>query len=330
MGHYQFVFPYDKIAKGSTIVLYGAGNVAKSFISQIRETDYCKINYIVDRNYNELVNINGIEIYSPETLERQNDYDKVVIATFQYVAQVLTFLTRINISHDKIVVPDFYDLSFAANGEDRIIMMIFFLLGMNKFSYIDVGANNPYLNSDTALLYLHGCRGINVEANPIHCEALKIARPEDITINVAVGVQYEKLQYYMFEDEHDGANTLVKSWADKWINNTNTQPVEIRDMSVIPLQEVINEYANSIWPDYLKIDIEGFDYDVLNSLDFTKNAPFVIMAEIVTDSEVVKLNNMLDKKGFRMCLRLLHQAIYVRKDVLNQVAQISWVKEISR
>ena len=57
-------------------------------------------------------------------------------------------------------------LSFAQSGEDLIALQIFRSLGIKKPSYMDVGAFHPYRTSNTALLNLSGCRGINIEPNP--------------------------------------------------------------------------------------------------------------------------------------------------------------------
>ena len=59
-----------------------------------------------------------------------------------------------------------YQLSFSQCGEDLLIDYVFKLRGIAQPSYIDIGANDPFYLNNTAIFYLRGCRGINIEANP--------------------------------------------------------------------------------------------------------------------------------------------------------------------
>lgn len=70
----EWVFPYDKIKKGSKIVVWGAGNVGKSYVKQISYTEFCNIVAWVDRN------CDSEEVDSPDILATV-DFDYVIIAT---------------------------------------------------------------------------------------------------------------------------------------------------------------------------------------------------------------------------------------------------------
>jgi hypothetical protein len=56
--------------------------------------------------------------------------------------------------------------SFSQSGEDLIIDFIFNALGISRPSYIDIGAHHPYYLNNTAIFYLRGARGINIEPDP--------------------------------------------------------------------------------------------------------------------------------------------------------------------
>ena len=41
-----YQFPYEDIKQGEKVILYGGGNVCKSFLEQIEVNDYCKVIYL--------------------------------------------------------------------------------------------------------------------------------------------------------------------------------------------------------------------------------------------------------------------------------------------
>ena len=70
--------------------------------------------------------------------------------------------------------------TYAQHGDDLAILNIFDMIGITRPSYLDIGAHDPFKISNTALLYLRGSRGINVEANPRLIEAFRVQRPDDV------------------------------------------------------------------------------------------------------------------------------------------------------
>jgi len=80
-----------------------------------------------------------------------------------------------------------------------IVAFIFNAKGVKKPSYIDIGANDPYKFSNTAYFYENGCRGINVEPNPILFEKFLLERNEDVNLNVGMGKEKDNLNFYMLK-----------------------------------------------------------------------------------------------------------------------------------
>ncbi len=81
----------------------------------------------------------------------------------------------------------FKKISFSQCGEDLIVQNIFNCLGIEKPSYIDVGAYDPFIFSNTALFYSKGSRGINIEPDPHLYKTFPKHRKEDINLNVGIG-----------------------------------------------------------------------------------------------------------------------------------------------
>ncbi len=74
----RYVFPYECIEKGTKIVLYGAGNVGKSYYKSIKQGGYATIVLWVDKDYKRLSKA-GLNVLSPEAI-KSYEYDYIVLA----------------------------------------------------------------------------------------------------------------------------------------------------------------------------------------------------------------------------------------------------------
>jgi FkbM family methyltransferase len=97
--------------------------------------------------------------------------------------------------------------TYAQSGEDQIVLGIFNLLGIDRPSYIDIGAHHPWVISNTALLYELGCRGVNIEPNPDLIPAFRKHRPADTNLNIGVADKEGQLRFYRF-GKTSGRNTF--------------------------------------------------------------------------------------------------------------------------
>lgn len=86
-------------------------------------------------------------------------------------------------------------------------------MGIKKPSYIDIGAHHPYEISNTAIFYMNGCRGVNVEANPNLIDEFYKERPDDINICCGVGNHPGKMPFYMIDEKVDEI-VLKREWTN--------------------------------------------------------------------------------------------------------------------
>lgn len=177
--------------------------------------------------------------------------------------------------------------SFSQEGEDLILHRIF--ERKSEGFYVDVGAHHPFKFSNTYLFYRKGWRGINIEPNPEAIELFKKYRPKDINLNLAIG-QGGELTYYMFNEP--ALNTF-----DKFLAMNRTKSGEyhiIKEMKIetYPLKKVLDMYlSDSQEIDFINVDCEGMDLDVLKSNDWNKYRPKIILIEIIPPHEIPDVLN---------------------------------------
>ncbi len=163
-------------------------------------------------------------------------------------------------------------VSYAQNFED--IYLDWLLGGKKDGFYVDVGASHPVVDSVTKYFYDRGWSGLNLEPIKHHYEALQKQRPRDITVNVGVANEKSTLTFREYPGG-DGLSTFSKSMQQEYVGERKHKEYKV---SVRPLADILEEY-NIGEIDFLKVDVEGFEYDVLNSNDWKRFKPKVVIIE---------------------------------------------------
>ena len=103
MSEYQYLFPFEKVAPGSRILIYGAGVVGQHYIKQITITGYCNIIGVVDKSWNNISNL-PVPVFPPEKIFNI-DFDFLVIAisSGNIVNDIKLYYIREGINESKIV-----------------------------------------------------------------------------------------------------------------------------------------------------------------------------------------------------------------------------------
>jgi FkbM family methyltransferase len=196
--------------------------------------------------------------------------------------------------------------SYAQQGEDLVISNLFSLLNITaKPTYLDVGAFDPIVHSNTYLMYRAGGHGVLVEPNPAKVAHLREVRPRDVTLNIGVGLAAgsSTADYYVIGGPSQGLfNTFSKEDAELVQRNSNGLH-HIDQVMKLPLENINSIMQQHLGgaPNFLSIDTEGMDLDILKTLDFQRYRPDVICVETLevgSDHVEVEILRFLESKGY--------------------------------
>ena len=164
-------------------------------------------------------------------------------------------------------------ISYAQNFEDVILHRA--LKNVKSGFYIDVGANDPVIDSVTKSFYDSGWRGINIEPVKEWFEKLQQERPGDINLQLAAGNHKGDVDFY--EVIGTGLSTMDKLIAERHVQERGYK-IKKYKVPVTKLSTICEQHPN---PDihFLKIDVEGAEKSVLQGLDLKKIRPWICVVE---------------------------------------------------
>lgn len=172
--------------------------------------------------------------------------------------------------------------SWSQEGEDQILRRIF--EGQQSGFYVDVGAHHPMRFSNTYLFYRLGWSGINIDAMPGSMRAFCKKRPRDINIEIGVGLEAGEMEYYIFNEP--ALNGFSKKLSMEIVDNfCNYKIIDVKTIKVESLEKILesNLKLDQII-DFLTIDVEGFDFEVLKSNNWNKYRPRYVLVELFESS----------------------------------------------
>lgn len=176
--------------------------------------------------------------------------------------------------------------SYAQEGEDTILKRIF--SGQSTGFYVDVGAHHPMRFSNTYSFYKLGWKGINVEPNPDSFNLFTRYRSRDINLNYGVARDKGSLEYYMFDEP--ALNTFDAEVLKSRISNTSYKHIKTILVDVMPLANVLEQHMpDGIKIDFLSIDVEGLDLEVLKSNNWQKYSPSWVLVEKLNLEDIENL-----------------------------------------
>lgn len=166
-------------------------------------------------------------------------------------------------------------LSYAQNLEDYTLELVFH--DVPSGTYVDVGGGHPVADNVSIYFYLKGWRGLVVEPQEKLATAYAGIRPRDVVVSSLAGREAGTIDFHVVEGMH-GLSSAVAANAES-ARTYGAKTSTIRK----PVERLSTLIDNADLPaiDFLKIDVEGAEPDVLAGLDLERHRPRVILVEAV-------------------------------------------------
>jgi len=204
--------------------------------------------------------------------------------------------------------------SYSQEGEDMILRRIF--EHQSKGFFVDVGAHHPKRFSNTYFFYRQGWSGINIDAMPGSMKLFKRQRSRDINLEIPVGPDLKNLAYFVFnEPALNGFDARLSQQRDS--SGSAFSIVKTIDLQTRSLESILDEFLPpNTAIDFLSIDVEGLDLDVLQSNNWNKYKPVTVLVEILGSSlselKSSDINVFMEGHGYQVYAKAVNTVIYKR------------------
>lgn len=202
-------------------------------------------------------------------------------------------------------------MSYSQEGED-LILARFFDTQTSGF-YVDIGAHHPVRFSNTCRFYRRGWNGLNVDATPGSMKAFRYLRPRDINVEAAVGTGGKHLTFYEFNEP--ALNTFSAEIARE--RSCGRYHV-VREVPLVTrsMDDLLSAHLpKDVRIDFLTVDVEGLDHDVLKSNNWSRYRPKFILVECfgATTMELVAADpvyRLLSDCDYRIVAKTVNTVIF--------------------
>jgi FkbM family methyltransferase len=244
-------------------------------------------------------------------------------------------------------------VSYAQNQEDVVLARALHPDDRGGF-WVDVGAGDPVLDSVTAAFAERGWRGVNVEPLPREYERLCAARPADTNLPVALGATAGLGKLFVEPTEKQewpgpdapidrGASTMVPELVERYrADGQEFTPIEV---PIWTLAQVVADYVPGP-VDFLKVDVEGFEREVLAGADWSRFRPRVVVMEATVPKSDEPAHEawepMLFEVGYRLAMfdglnrfyahadePALLQALAIPANVFDDFVPYEWAHQVN-
>ena len=196
-----------------------------------------------------------------------------------------------------------------------------------KYDYIEIGTSDF-----ETLVDQYNDKNVSLSIDPLQIYLDRLPDKKNNTkVNVAVSDKNSKTKVYYIEPEkiveHNlpfgfrGCNSIEKKHptVETWLNERNLNHIVCeKDIECISFQELVNRY-NIIDVDYLKIDTEGHDFNIIRSMLETHIRPKKISFEanaLYSEEDITSIVNLLQKNGYNVYYRTNEDICVKLKDAV--------------
>lgn len=265
---------------------WGAGKLAKESVRQIMEVGI-SIEFFIDSDDKKWSSkFEGYSVIGPMELEEKNSEVDMILITTGYWENIFRVCMELGIAQNKVKYWDckerkmfayeemYLNNIYSQNGEEIFLKEKF--VNKEKGFYVDVGSFHPFYFSNTYWAYKRGWNGINIEPNIENFKLFELFRPKDININCGISEDEGIMKYYQFEEA--ALNTFNRDVVEFYENVRHKEVKEVLDVEVRRLDNILRE-KNIKKIDFLDIDVEGAEMDVLRTIDFNIDIESILLEQ---------------------------------------------------
>jgi FkbM family methyltransferase len=180
--------------------------------------------------------------------------------------------------------------------------------------FVEVGANDPVAGSQTWLLEQNGWQGVLVEPQSAHYEKLRQRRKNSQVFQVACSGPEMEGEMDLLLADADGSSTLQKQRDTHGTNFIGTERVKVTTLDKVLQTAGIDKI------DFLSLDVEGHEIEVMRGLNFDKFKPSLILIEDgVRD---LSKHHFLKARGYKLVKRTSINNWYVPRDCDFQMSSV--------
>ena len=201
---------------------------------------------------------------------------------------------------------------YAEFGEDIFINRLF--KNKKRGFYVDVGSYHPFKGSLTKKLYDKGWKGVNIDISKTSVDLFNISRPHDYNINCAISANTSEIFYYE-NPPINQQNSLIKQ-------NDDQKKIKIKSYN---LNELLSDYKIQ-HVDYINIDTEGTEIDIIKSINFKEINPILLTIEdneIFTNFDLKKEKiQYLKEHNYELINIIGVTLFFIKIDHLDKIAEM--------
>ena len=201
-----------------------------------------------------------------------------------------------------------YKKSFSGGAQDLIID--YFFKNKSKGIYLDVGCFHPFIGNNTYKLFQKGWKGINIDLDFHTIDLFNYFRKNDSNINIGVSDKTGNQDLYFFHNRA-AINTLSQ------LRGKNFK--EIKKINTDTLNNIIQATKfKDCKIDFLSVDVEGYEMQVLKDFNFKKYCPDLIVVEYLEP-------NLKQVEFHNQTLKNIFQSELYNFMIKNDYTMVNWL-----
>ena len=162
--------------------------------------------------------------------------------------------------------------------------------------FLDLGCFHPTRDNNTYQLYKKSWSGINIDLNPLSVELFNFFRKRDINLNICLS-KTKGVKKLFYSGEFSPLNTIDQNHLNFLRRNfkLDKNSYTIKKIKSESINNILKKYK-FFYIDFLSIDLEGHEYEVLNHFKFNLFKVNLICIETLNHNSRSKSNNKNIKK----------------------------------